>query len=178
MTNYERYAIENRGGEDSVRRKVLRGARSEGYEIPRNLQTDRHLCRLARKGQLRKGEGMQYKGKELKSGSECYAAAMDLMRRGGETNSVIFRGTLMFFLKGAEKGDRFCIQRLYEILKTRKYYRWLDSEDCEEIIGFLNMQENIKQEIAQWRKRRSGVFGVFLFKPISRSAAMAFQTKK
>ena len=48
---------ENREGEDSVRRKVLRGARSEGYEIPRNLQTDRHLCRLARKGQLRKGEG-------------------------------------------------------------------------------------------------------------------------
>lgn len=57
MTNYERYAIEKRGGEDSVRRKVLRGARSEGYEIPRNLQTDRHLCRLARKGQLREGEG-------------------------------------------------------------------------------------------------------------------------
>ena len=50
MTNYERYAIENRGGEDSVRWKVLRGARSEGYEIPRNLQTDRHLRRLARKG--------------------------------------------------------------------------------------------------------------------------------
>ena len=57
MTNYERYAIENRGGEDSVRRKVLRGARSEGYEIPRNLQTDRHLRRLACKDQLRKGEG-------------------------------------------------------------------------------------------------------------------------
>ena len=121
---------------------------------------------------------MQYKGKELKSGSECYAAAMDLMRRGGEMNSVIFRGALMFFLEGAEKCDSYCIQRLYEILKTRQYYPWLHYEDLKEIIGFLNTHENIKREIAQWRRYCSGVLPLSCTTPVTRPAAMVFQTKK
>ena len=44
---------------------------------------------------------MMYKGRNLNSGSDFYASAMDLMAKGGETNRKVFSGALILFLEGA-----------------------------------------------------------------------------
>ena len=66
---------------------------------------------------------MTYNGRNLKTGSDFYSAAMDLMGKGGETNRKVFAGALILFLEGAERSDRFCIQRLKEILTSPNYLR-------------------------------------------------------
>ena len=64
---------------------------------------------------------MIYKGRNLRTGSQYYAAAMELMKY--ETKKACFRGALAMFLCGAELNDRFCIMRLKEILRKPEYLR-------------------------------------------------------
>lgn len=119
---------------------------------------------------------MNYKGKELKSGSDYYAAAMDLMKY--ENKKPCFHGALALFLQGAELNDRFCICRLEEILRTAKYRKWVDREDYRVIRDVLDGKRLVDAEIKRFQQTKPGVFGVMRLKPVNHEAAMGFQSKR
>ncbi len=120
---------------------------------------------------------MIYKGKQLKTGSEYYAAAMELMR-WGETMKSCFQGALALFLRGAELNDRFCISRLKEVLQTPKYLKWVDDEDkraIEDILAGKRMEESVLRRLTV---SKPGIFGVMTPRPINHEAAMGFQSRR
>ena len=120
---------------------------------------------------------MIYNGRNLQTGSDFYAAALDLMRKGGETNRVMFTGALALFLEGAERLDRFCIQRLKEILAKPNYLRMVDVEDKKVIEDILEGRAIAEDWRKKFEEMGSGIFGVMTPKPINHEAAGAFQAK-
>ena len=121
---------------------------------------------------------MTYNGRNLRTGSDFYAAAMDLMGKGGETNRKVFAGALILFLEGAERSDRFCIQRLKEILATPNYLRMVDCEDKKAIEDVLEGQAIVEYLNKKYSEMESGVFGVMRPTPINHEAAGIFQKKR
>lgn len=119
---------------------------------------------------------MRYRGKELRTGSQYYAAAMDLMNY--ETKKECFLGALTLFLCGAELNDRFCIMRLKEVLRTPKYLKWVDDEDKKLIIDILEGELRVEEYLKSLGSLRPGVFGVFENTPINHEAAGVFQRKR
>ncbi len=119
---------------------------------------------------------MRYKGKELRTGSQYYAAAMELMNY--ETKKECFLGALTLFLCGAELNDRFCIMRLKEVLRTPKYLKWVDDDDRKQIIDILEGERRAEEYLKSLGALRAGVFGVFENKPINHEAAGVFQRKR
>lgn len=115
---------------------------------------------------------MQYKGKELITGSDYYAAAMDLMRY--EENPECIRGAVELFICGAELHDRFCISRLKEVARTRKYLEPLGSFESDDLVNALVdilRQERADAELRELRAaQRSGMFGVMKLRPINKTA--------
>lgn len=121
---------------------------------------------------------MTYNGRDLKTGSDFYAAAIDLMKKGGETNRKIFSGALVLFLEGAEQSDRFCIQRLKEILATPNYLRMVDPEDKKAIEDILERQAIVECLNKKYLERVRGIFGVMRPTPINHEAAEIFQKRR
>ncbi len=119
---------------------------------------------------------MIYKGKELHTGSQYYAAAMDLMRY--EAKKECFFGALALFLCGAELNDRFCIVRLKEVLRTPKYLKWVDDDNRRLIMNILAGERMAKEYLRSLGTLRSGVFGVFENKPINHQVAGVFQRRR
>ena len=121
---------------------------------------------------------MTYNGHNLHTGADYYAAAMDLMRKGGETNRKIFAGALVFFLEGAERLDVYCIQRLKEILETPAYLRMVDRDDMSEIEAVLERLSITEYWNKMYSKMGSGIFGVMRPTPVNHEAAMEFQKNR
>ena len=119
---------------------------------------------------------MIYKGKELRTGSQYYAAAMELTKY--ETKKECFVGALTLFLCGAELNDRFCIMRLKEVLCTPKYLKWVDDDDRKLITDILDGERKAEEYLKSLGALRSGVFGVFENKPINHEAAGIFQRRR
>ena len=110
---------------------------------------------------------MTYNGRNLRTGSDFYAAAMDLMGKGGETNRKVFAGALILFLEGAERTDRFCIQRLKEILATPNYLRMVDCDDKKAVEDVLAGRSIAEYWDKIYSAMGSGVFGVMRPTPIN-----------
>ena len=121
---------------------------------------------------------MTYNGRNLQTGSDFYAAAMDLMGKGGETNRKVFSGALVLFLEGAEHSDRFCIQRLKEILATPTYLRMVDYEDKKAVEDVLEGQAIVEYLNKKYSEMGSGIFGVMRPTPINHEAGVMFQKKR
>ena len=121
---------------------------------------------------------MTYNGRNLKTGSDFYAAAMDLMGKGGETNRKVFSGALVLFLEGAELLDRFCIQRLKEILETPSYLRMVDGDDKKAIEDVLAGQSIAEYWNKKYSEMGSGIFCVMRRTPINHESAGIFQKKR
>lgn len=123
---------------------------------------------------------MKYKGKELKTGSDFYAAAMNLMSMDSDPKRV--QAALILFVEGAELRDRFCIMRIKEIASDDRYLSMLDEFCSEELMAsmknILRAEHEEKLEAKISMSRRKGVFGVFAHKPINHEAAMAFNKTK
>ena len=103
---------------------------------------------------------------------------MDLMGKGGETNRRIFAGALVLFLEGAEQSDRFCIQRLKEILATPNYLRMVDCEDKKAIEDILEGQAIAEDLRKKYSEKVRGIFGVMRPTPINHESAMGFQKNR
>ena len=121
---------------------------------------------------------MTYNGRNLKTGSDFYAAAMDLMGKGGETSRRVFSGALVLFLEGAERSDRFCIQRLKEILETPSYLRMVDDDDKKAIVNVLAGRSIAEYWNRIYSEMGSGIFGVMRPTPINHESAGMFQKKR
>ena len=104
-------------------------------------------------------------------GSRLYAEAMRLMKTG-ETCIADFHKAVDCFIKGAKLYDRFCIQRLKEILETTLYRRRLSDSEATEVREAVNAGT-----ITLPPNESRGVFGVIVRKPIDHAAGMAFQRK-
>lgn len=122
---------------------------------------------------------MLFKGKVLKSGSDYYAAAMELMKRDEDPRCI--RGATELFVAGAELNDRFCKMRLKEVLRTPRYLHALDSFCSKDLVESVMNILSLELAEAEYReicaKCRRGIFGGYAPKPINRSAAMNFQRK-
>lgn len=121
---------------------------------------------------------MTYNGRNLRTGSDFYVAAMDLMGKGGETNRKVFAGALILFLEGAERSDRFCIQRLKEILATPNYLRMVDFEDKKAIEDILEGRAIAEDLRKKYFENACGIFGVMRPTPINHESAGVFQKKR
>lgn len=123
---------------------------------------------------------MKFEGRELKTGSDYYAAAMKLMQRDDIDKCVC--GAVALFIAGAELRDKFCIVRLKEVVNTPKYWNSLSAFAQKDLID--SMIEILKLECAEkeWKDMQKrltkGVFGVYAPRPINHEAAMGFQSKK
>lgn len=107
----------------------------------------------------------------LDDGSRLYAEAMRLMQTG-ETCIPDFHKAVDCFIKGAKLRDRFCVQRLKEVLETSLYRMRLSVAEESEV------KEAIKEgSIILPPCYRRGVFGIIERKPIDHAAGMAFQHK-
>ena len=107
----------------------------------------------------------------LDEGSRLYAEAMRLMKTG-ETRIADFHKAVDCFIKGAKLYDRFCVERLKEILETTLYRRRLSDSEAVEVreaidAGTVTLPPNASR----------GVFGMIVRKPIDHAAGMAFQHK-
>lgn len=108
----------------------------------------------------------------LDEGSRLYAEAMRIMKTG-ETYVPDFRKAVECFIKGANLFDKFCIERLKEILKTPLYRNRLSLSKVVEI------EETIQTRTFRLSPNATrGVFGINTPKPIDHAAGMSFQNKK
>lgn len=123
---------------------------------------------------------MKFKGKELHTGSDYYAAAMELMRREDLPECVC--GAIALFIGGAEMRDRFCVARLKEIAAEPKYLRCLDTFSRDDLRttmeNILKSEDGEKRLMADGARIRRGMFGSYTPKPINHAAAMGFQRNR
>ena len=107
----------------------------------------------------------------LDEGSRLYAEAMHLMKTG-ETRIADFHKAVDCFIKGAKLYDRFCVERLKEILETTLYRRRLSDSKATEVRDAVNAGT-----VTLPPNKSRGIFGVIVRKPIDHAAGMAFQRK-
>lgn len=123
---------------------------------------------------------MQYKGKELKTGSQYYAAAMDLMKH--DTIAKCVRGAVELFICGAERNDRFCVARLKEFVNTPRYLTMLGTFESSDLIDalvrILRLEKAEREANMVNACCRPGMFGIMRPAPVNGLAGVEMSPKR
>lgn len=107
----------------------------------------------------------------IETSSKLYAEGMRLMKTG-ETALADFRKAFVCFIEGAKLSDRFCVQRLTEVLQTPQYRRRLSPAEAKEAQELVRIFALKLSPISS-----RGMFTV-IRKPVDHAAGMAFQKQK